>query len=246
MTHARLLIATPVDGLATTARVTWGYHQAVRQFERAGAVIIGAESSFADDISRARSRIACSAVERPGWDWLLWWDDDVVPQDTTIVQRMLECGHDWVGAPYPRKRIPAAFPYRPLRADRTSGRLPVVNGCIEVQDLSIGFTLQSRKCLEDMIKHYDATEWWIEGDGVGGWRREVGIFRQVRTAPEMVPDGKGGTMEFCELMSEDYSACWRWRQMGGKIQMYVGPGAPVNHVGMHSFKGEIREIGNAV
>lgn len=237
----RLIIATPTDGAPPFATVTWGYHNAVRQLERAGANIIPSEVCFADDLARARSRCVWWALQRD-FDWLLFWDDDVVPKDTGIIPDMIDAAvrgrHSWLGAPYPRKRIPAAFPYKPLPG---ATRMPVVDGCVEVELLAIGFTLISRECLALMVGHYREADWFTDGHDADNPHETVGIFKQVTTATVTRPDGS----RFRELYSEDYSACSRWRAMAGRIQMYVGPGSPVAHVGMHSFEGMPSELGNA-
>lgn len=234
----RLVIATPTDGAPPFASVTWGYHNAVRQLERAGANIIPSEVCFSDDLARARSRCVWWALQRP-FDWLLFWDDDVVPKDTKIVPDMIAAaengGHDWLGAPYPRKRIPAAFPYKPLQS-----QTEVVDECAEVELLAIGFTLISQRCLALMVDHYREEDWFTDGHDAANPHETVGIFKQVTTDTITRPDGT----RFRELYSEDYSACYRWRAMGGQIQMYVGPGSPVAHVGMHSFEGLPSELGN--
>ncbi len=240
MNPTRLIIATPTDGAPPFATVTWGYHNAVRQLERAGANVIPSQVSFADDLARARSRCVWHALQKD-FDWLLFWDDDVVPANTQIVPDMIEAaklgGHHWLGAPYPRKRIPASFPYKPL-----GSRTEVIRDCAEVELLAIGFTLISRECLASMVAFYAEEEWFTDGHDAGNVHETVGIFKQVTTPTRTMPDGR----RFRELLSEDYSACYRWRAMGGRVQMYVGPGSPVAHVGMHSFEAGADQLGNAV
>lgn len=242
MNPKRIVIATPTDGDPKTAVVTHGYHQAVRQLERAGAVIIPSEVCFSDDLARARSRCVWYCLQNPAWDWLLFWDDDVVPQDTSIIPRMIEVAeaddHWMIAAPYPRKRIPAQFPYKPLDEHLNSGDMVVKNDCIEVEFIACGFMLIRRKCLDHMCAYYEEQEWFTDVHDVKNIHETVALFRQVMT-PETALMGR----RFRELYSEDYSFCYRWRRMGGKIQMYVGPGSPLGHVGGHMFVGERNEIG---
>lgn len=238
---SRILIATPLDGNEYTAHLTAGYHHAVRQLERAGAVTLAGTLCFQDDLARARSRCVWYALTRSTWDYLLFWDDDVVPSDMSIVPRMVDRanvdGHDVLGAPYPRKRIKACFPYKPI--DMSRGQLYAVNDCIEVDYLAIGFMLLSRKCLTEMVEFY-ADEWFTDRHEAGNEHETIGLFRQVMTSTIVRPDGK----RHRDLLSEDYSFCHRWRAMGGKVQMYVGPGAPVGHVGGHVFTADNSEIGH--
>lgn len=244
MTPSRLIICTPVDGAPQSATVSHGYHVAVRQLERSGAVLLPAELCFADDLSRARSRCVRVALQRPDWDWLLHWDDDVVPKDTQIVPRMVsiaeENGYHVLGAPYPRKRIPAAFPYKPLQTVLTGdGHQRVENNCIEVSLLAFGFVLTSRACLEKMVQAY-AHEWFSDSHDPKHLHETVALFRQVMTEETSLPDGK----RYRELYGEDYSFCHRWRGIGGKVHMFVGEGSPLMHVGGHVFTGAHSELGN--
>src|SRR5262245_35201589 len=111
MTPDQLLIATPIYGRPTDATVAYGYHQAVRRLERGGAVVLGPEIAGSVDLVKARMRMVAWALQRPNWKWILWWDSDVVPEDHNIVPRMLATAirNEWdvLGAPYPRKTIPA-------------------------------------------------------------------------------------------------------------------------------------------
>ncbi len=246
MNPARLLIATPLDGNQSTAYVSAGYHHAVRQLERAGAVTIPSTLCFQDDLARARSRCVWYALKKGGFDYLLFWDDDVVPTDMSIVPRMVERmvadGHQVLGAPYPRKRILATFPYKPLTDQLRTGKILVTNDCIEVEMMGIGFCLISRACLEQMVEHY-AHEWWLDSHDGADLHETVAIFKQVHTDETMVDRGDGVMIRHRDLYSEDYSFMHRWRAMGGKVHMYVGQGAPVGHVGGHVFTGERADLG---
>lgn len=239
----RLVIATPIYGTPETATVHAGYHHAVRALERRGAEIIPHEIMFSDDICRARARCVDYALRR-GFDWLMFWDSDVFPRDPSIVARMLERatvdGHHWLGAPYPRKRMPAMFPYRELPG---KAALEVVRDCAEVEALAIGFTLISQWCLQKMWNHYRSTLWFSDWrgspDGAFEPRELVDLFDFMRE-----PERQVAGHRFREKLSEDYAACVRWRALGGKIQMYVGDGAPVAHIGSHVYTGRRDELGN--
>jgi hypothetical protein len=234
VTQPRLIIATPVDGTPTTGFVSCAYHNAVNRLYRAGAVSVPSELMFSDDIVRARSRAAWFALQRPGWEWMLWIDNDTAFDDA-IVGRMIHLaltdGHEFIAAPYPRKRIPAAFPYKPLDENIAAGRQPVVNDCMEVDYIGFGFVLLARSCLEKMTAHYYEEDWFLDERGSDAPHPTVGLFKQVLTSKR-------------ELLSEDYSFCHRWRAMGGKVQMYVGEGAPLGHVGTHVFVGDRQELGS--
>lgn len=239
MTPSRLVIATPVDGSPSTAVVSHRYHVSVRQLERAGSVVIPAELCFADDLARARSRCVNFALKRPDWDWMLWIDDDVA-FDSNIVPRMVEKAqaneYQVLAAPYPRKRIPTQFPYKPLAKNQ-----PVVHDCIEVEWIAFGFVLTSRSCLETMCDAY-SNEWFTDMH-TGEPSEVVALFKQVHTRESQIVKADGSKMRFRELLSEDYSFCHRWREIGGLVHMYVGEGAPLGHVGGHVYTGAREDLG---
>lgn len=238
---SRVLVATLLDDQTEKASVAFGYHIASRALHKAGTVdFIPGEICYPGDVVRTRSTALAYSLRQSAWDWLLWWDADVVPKDSAILQHMIaraeEGGHDWIGAPYPRKRIPALFPFKMLDEDWDAKRMPVKNDCIEVDLLAIGFTLIRRAALERFVARYREDLWFIDKQGESFYEA-VAVFFLMFTETET----RHG-MRYRELLSEDYSACRRWRAMGGKVQMYVGPGSPVGHVGTHLYTGTKQDL----
>ena len=231
----RLLIATPVDGNARTGSVCAAYHRAVLALQRMGDTA-PLSLIFNDDIVRARSQAVHFALKREDWDYVLWIDSDTV-FDPEIVPRMLATGHPVVGAPYPRKRIPARFPYKPLDESLQSGGFNIVRDCIEVDYLGFGFMLTSRKALQSMVDWYREEDWYTLQHPDGDLEDVVGLFKQI-VVPRTSPSGRKAR----DLLSEDYSFCHRWRAIGGKVQMYVGEGAPLGHVGLHEYTAELADL----
>jgi len=45
------------------------------------------------------------------------------------------------------------------------------------------------------------------------------------------------------LASEDMSFAQRWRDIGGKVWMYIGPGSPIAHYGRAKYQGQIDDLG---
>lgn len=242
MNASRVLIATPVDGNPDTATVTLGYSTGRSALERCGAGVLPYSLCFTDDLVRARSRCASIALERGGWDWLLWWDDDVVCKDVSIVQRMIDAalrhGLEAIGAPYPRKRIPAKFPYKPVRSQLEAGRIEWRDEVQLVDCLGFGFMLTSRQCLTHMTHSY-GYEWFTDVREDQKPREVVAMFKQVHTEEIAVMGPSGLPMRFRDLLSEDYSWCYRWRELGQPLGMYVGPGSPLVHVGAHGYTGVV-------
>ena len=233
MSSPRIIIATPLDGTPQTGFVSAAYHSAVVRLHQAGAISVPFTLMFSDDIVRARSRAVWYALQREDWDYMLWIDSDTAFDDA-IVPRMVKIAEarkiGFIAAPYPRKRIPAKFPYRPLASDMVTGRLPVVDQCIEIEMIGAGFMLHSREMLSKMTEVY-AHDSFLDRHDESAPHDTVALFGMLKT-------------DAGELLSEDYSFCRRWRLIGGKIYMYVGEGSPLGHVGSHVFTGTQAELGS--
>lgn len=229
----RLMIATPVYGTTETASIALGYHTALMRLMKDPAVQLLDGFSFCNvDLVRARSRMLRMFLGSSATH-CLFWDADVVPGDLMIIRHMLLSGKDLIGAPYPRKRVhwdkcanaddPEAeaytYPYQ------SSGVIKVENGCASIDHLGFGFTLVSRHCAEVMTEHYGPMLTFRDGID-GQFTPTVALFNL------MIRDGL--------LLSEDFSFCQRWKDIGGEVSLYVGPCSPVNHLGSHLFRG-VRE-----
>jgi len=238
--HPRdILIATVHDGAKASDPVCMGYMLARERLLHMG-ILAHTTSVFApDDLPRSRARLVSQALRMPGWKYLFWWDDDVVPHDPEMVMRMHLLAHreglDVLGAPYPRKRIPIDIPYHPLPGATTLDFF--IEGGAEVACVGIGFCLMSRRCLEAMTEHYREELWAT--DDVDPERREmVCLFDPMFTPTEMT---NGVRTRF--KLSEDYSIQHRWRAMGGKVYMYAEQGMKLGHAGRFTFVGTFDDIG---
>lgn len=193
------------------------------------------------DVVRARSNAAAMVLrDRPDVTHILWWDDDVLPASLATVGRLVRSGHDVVGCPVPMKRIarwdqgePCAcdYPYRVAGADqKTEIRTADAHGCIEVDALPFGLMLTSTAALRRMVEHYAGRlTYRHEGKPI------VALFQLLLTPEVIGPDGQ----PWRELLSEDYSFCRRWRQIGGTVHMLLDA---CSHVGGHVFKGDVRGL----
>ena len=247
MDPKKVIIATPIDGRVATANVSFAYHTGVRQLERAGAVILKSDVLFTEDLARGRSMAVRIALALPiEWEWMLWWDEDVAVPDTTIVPRMIEAaesaGYKILGAPYPRKRMPLCYPYKPIEEQHRAGSLKVEHNTIEAEFIPAGFMLTHRSALETMVKKY-ADLWFTEYHEESGQTFEtVALFWPILSEPGVANSG-GTERRYRELYSEDFSFCIRWRRIGGKLGLYVGPGSPLAHIGRFAYQGTREDLG---
>lgn len=215
-----LLIATPVRASEMmSASVSVGYSESVRALARELPIdTIDAALMFSTDIVRARNRAAAIALrEWPKMSHVLWWDDDQWPEDRTIVSEMLATGADVIGAPYTNKKLPLKWVHQELSGQEPSG------GLLEVRYLGFGFTMTSRACLERMML---AARIYTDHPHE---RRVGNMFGQLYESPEGSTDPADDG-----LLSEDYSFCKRWREMGGRVMLYCRAGL-LMHAGAHAW-----------
>lgn len=100
------------------------------------------------------------------------------------------------------------------------------NGFVPVLDSATGFMLIKRAVLERMAEHYRA-ELYAVNDIPGQTTRDyVSLF-----ACMIDPDTK-------RFLSEDYSFCRRYQQLGGEIWADIA--VPLAHIGTMLYRGDIR------
>lgn len=214
----------------------------------AGAIDLDVDVRVADldtrlesaDVVIARSRMIRDFLEGDATH-LLFVDADV-SFEPAAVYGMLASGHDFVQAPYPKRgvidweAIARSDDPRPITARGhryvilTSG--PWVldeHHCAEIMGTGLGLTLLSRACLQALVDHYRPQ---LEVDDRG--KRTVLV-----TAHLLAKSPKGATV----MLSEDLSLAERWRQMGRRVVLYLGPGSPASHHGDFAWRGQIESLG---
>jgi hypothetical protein len=82
--------------------------------------------------------------------------------------------------------------------------------------------LLARKVVEDMVTHY-AGRYFITGSDQFSGQPIHMLFDHMK-------------LEDCTYLSEDYTFCELWLQMGGKVHVWLG--ADVDHYGMQNFGGD--------
>jgi hypothetical protein len=265
VTKPVILIATTIYGNPTTGTVHNAYHMATMRLCRNAELEFVPLTAFVQaDIVRARSGLVRDFLAHPNATHLLFWDEDVVAEPevlAALIKALIESGHDYVGVPYPKKKIQwakvwdwfylnqrrpepgeidrvafeyTAVPNEPTAEDLARGdglvATRLVNGFAELTRMGLGFTLVSRACCERMVAFYgrertsavDATETptFLDTGRDGKPVPTVALFQLL------VRDGL--------LLTDDYSFCERWRDIGGWIHMYAGP-HKLQHVGAFAY-----------
>lgn len=192
-------------------------------------------------VERARNILAARFLASDATH-LLFIDADIGFRPECVF-RLLESGKDVVTAVYPKKAQDWALVKQKLAAgveepvhqmgldfniNIASDKEPVdANGFVRVLDSATGFMLIKREVLERMNEHF---------------RRELHCVNDImgQTIKEYVAlfacliDEK--TRRF---LSEDYSFCRRYQQLGGEI--WADLVSPLSHIGTTIFTGDIRQ-----
>jgi hypothetical protein len=259
----KIFIATPVYGTPSTAQVSLEWHQ--KQFATLRDPAFVARAQFINaDLVRSRSRAAHIFLNNPEWEWLLFWDADVIPRDIHILGPLTSLGVDVVGLPYPHKMIDFEAVADGVRDEREQATLGRQTG-EELEALAQTVPYATSTPLQSMPDIM-----WRGSDGTGGGRFQLaevdymgfGFMLLSRRCVEAMTERyreelwyrdkmmgvrmdivalfqlmiKPGTRE---LLSEDYAFCERWRAMGGKVYCATDP---ASHVGGHLFRGHQHQV----
>jgi hypothetical protein len=222
----RIFIATPTRDMTVHA----AYQFSMRRLCATPPCELAVPTSMYDgDIVRVRSRYVQDFLESDSTH-LLFVDADIdfLP---VVVDGLLAAREDFVAAPYRHKREGNSYPV--VLEPGLSPRIDPQRHIVEIAGIGIGMALLSRSMLERMVEHYRGLDLsFIDNPNERHARRAtVALFQLV------IVDGN--------LYSEDLSFAWRWRKMGGKVWMYLGPGSPVGHHGVHRFTGSLADFGAA-
>jgi hypothetical protein len=237
-----LTIGTPCFG----GQVSWLYAVSLLKLQKAFAqrgwhvnYLLQAGDAL---VTRARQTIVCHFLENPGATHLLFVDADIGFEPEQVL-RLLEFGADVSAAVYPVKQInwemiPAAVQAgrRPLESaalsyviERDAAEEMVVrNGFVKSRYAGTGFLMIRRSTLEAMIERYPELRYTHEHRGKdplkgSPWRSA--LFNC------MIDQITGF------YLSEDFSFCRRWTDMGGEI--WVDYTSRLEHVGLMVYRGNM-------
>jgi len=193
-------------------------------------------------ITRARQNIVADFLAHEDATHLLFIDSDIGFEPEQVF-RLLDFDKDITAAVYPIKRLDWQKISKLAEAKRTpletaalsymiefaeNERIQVINGFARVHYAGTGFLMISRNALLAMIEHYP----------------------ELRYAHDHKPDDKQARSPYrsalfnCMIdeatkvyLSEDFSFCKRWTDMGGEI--WADMESRLTHVGTVSFRGDL-------
>lgn len=193
-------------------------------------------------ITRARQNLAAHFLENPQATHLLFVDADIAFEPDQVF-RLLDFGVDVAAGVYPTKRIDwpkvekmAKEGRAPLETSSLSyvleleqpPKLDARDGFARARYAGTGFMLIRRNVLASMIEKYPELRYTREHqaeDPLQGSRWRSALFN-------CLIDESTGT-----YLSEDYSFCRRFTDMGGEI--WVDLQSRLTHIGVMAFNGNL-------
>jgi hypothetical protein len=193
-------------------------------------------------ITRARADLVALFLDDAAATHLLFVDADIGFEPDQVI-RLLACGADVAGGAYPIKRVNWDKARKVIESNRPNirsavldyvlevedpERIAVVNGFARVRYAGTGFLMIRRHALERMCRHYAALQ----------FRREHSIADPLAASPhrfalfECMIDQVTGI-----YLSEDFSFCKRWTDMGGEI--WADLASRLDHMGPATFHGDV-------
>ena len=236
-----IMVATPCYGGVVTQAYMVSFLNLTRAAAQAGFTVRLSLLGYDSLVSRARSILVARFMEDAEASHLLFIDADI-GFDPQQVVRLLELGKDFAGALYPIKAIDwARIPERCVEGGEslTQAALNYVGtflpadqrreeaGFATASYCGGGFQLISRAAIARMFEAYPDLRY-----------RKLHIFPQPpQESPHLYAlfdcliDQDSGV-----YLSEDYSFCRRWREIGGEI--WLDTNSRLTHVGTMDFVGD--------
>jgi len=193
-------------------------------------------------ITRARQSILTHFLSETKATHLLFVDSDIGFEPEQVF-RLLDFDADFTAAAYPVKAIDWSL----MPAAVAAGRMPLESatlsylvegeqshglvtrhGFVKARYAGTGFMMIRRAALEAMVEHYAELRYRSEHKAHDPF--EGNPWRSALFNCMIEP-------ETSTYLSEDYSFCQRWTDMGGEI--WVDLTAKLEHVGLMTFHGDL-------
>lgn len=189
-------------------------------------------------ITKARNRCAAEFMARTEMTHLFFFDADQ-GADGSLLVRMLKKNKDVLGCPVPKKVIRWDFVSGAIACGRDpedvcgefaanwkedGGSVSIADECAEAHGVGTGAMLIKRHVIEKMAAAtQEYTEEGFDKKPITAWNIFSSHMHNVGGKPV--------------LMSEDYSFCKTWTDMGGEVHLFVN--GEVTHVGRHVFRAKL-------
>ena len=153
---------------------------------------------------------------------LVFIDADIGFEPEEILKLCL-ADKDVIGGLYPKKALPIQYVVNKVQDGEKSGNI------VEVSNLGTGFLMIRREVIETIIANHPELH----------YQDEIGLDPKFAPYKYAIFDTMidPATKEY---LSEDYTFCKRWRDMGGKI--FADLSISLNHSGYYNFRGDPTQL----
>lgn len=246
MSRKYVFVATPCFGGMVTQPYMLSIIRLMSYAKSAGFEVSLSMVGYDALISRARSTLVAAFLDDARATHLLFVDADISfePQQ---VERLLKFDKEFSGALYPLKSIHwELIPERCVKYGESVREAALTYGgtfCPEAErkqdgDFATGiyvgggFQLLQRSAVERMMAAYPETHFKrVHSLPMSGSRSDVVYSSNLFALFDCIIDPATGT-----YLSEDYSFCRRWRNIGGEI--WIDTASKLTHTGAYQFIGD--------
>jgi hypothetical protein len=240
-TNVNLVVATPCFG----GQISVVYAGSIFKLQKVlrGAGEIDLKVIFKDGdalITRARASLVAQFLDDPTATHLLFVDADIGFEPDQVM-RLINCGADICAAVYPIKRLDWGKVKSVIEAERPNpgaaalhyvfevpdpNAVAIRAGFVQVRYAGTGFLMIRRQALEKMCAHYSQLKYKRDHS------MEAAATSNNRYALFDCMIDETGT-----YLSEDFSFCRRWSDLGGEI--WADLDSRLSHVGPLVFRGDL-------
>lgn len=173
-------------------------------------------------IPRARNNLVAKFLSCPTATHLLFIDVDL-GFDAEAILQLLCNNQDIVGGLYPKKSLPISYVVNTVKQPNNIGE-----NMVEVSTLGTGFMMIKRHVIEKMIAAHPELK----------YKDDIGYNKDCESNMYALFDTAIDPNQ--HYLSEDWTFCYRWIQMGGHI--YADTSIKLDHTGFYKFPGDPAEI----
>jgi hypothetical protein len=240
----RLFVATPCFGGMVASSFTASLLKLQQDIAGKGSSMSVRFVMRPDDalITRARATLVTTFLDDPLATHLLFVDADIGFEPEQVM-RLIAFDADVCAAVYPVKRIdwnkvrttvagdlpnPSAASLHYVLEVEDPSRIVMRDGFIKVRYAGTGFLMMRRSVLERMCARYPELHYRRDHSDLGPLANSPNRYALF----DCMIDAQTGT-----YLSEDFSFCRRWTDMGGEI--WADTSSRLSHVGPTTFYGDL-------
>ena len=218
----KLAICIPMQNMSVDWAFHRSFHATMKLLADHGVSCTISETAGGSHIGKAREKALWQAVRMmPDYTHLFWLDDDM-GWDPRLILRLICSDHDFSAVAGAKKTDTVSLCFNPLSGPP---RFDETTKFLEVRHVGFAFVCLKRGVIERMCESYPELRY-----NTGAQPPEWALFL------DMIKTGDGF---YAERLSEDFSFCQRWRDIGGRI--FIDPDSPIIHAGRKEYTGRPRD-----